>query len=90
MIEKPSWETEIGAIRPHPTFDKKGKIIIVCSNCKPEQTLPKAFTEQFGNVRRNGFPVDKDKRNTTLDNAHGFRKVTFVDGKKVVKYVRKK
>ncbi len=89
-IEKPTWDTKVGAIRPHPIFDKKGNITIVCNKCKPTQHLPEAFVKQFGDTRKNGFPVDKDKKNTTLKNAHGFRKVSYKDGKKVVKYVRKK
>jgi len=38
MIEKPTWDTKIGAIRPHPMFNEKGKIIIVCSTCKPPRS----------------------------------------------------
>ena len=89
QIEKPTFDTELGAIRPYPIFRNK-KIQIVCSKCKPDRELPQAWIDQYGNTSKNGMPVDKNKRTTTLVNAHGFRKASFKNGKKVVKYVRRK
>lgn len=89
QIEKPTLKTKIGAIRPYPVIRKK-KIVVICSKCKPSRELPSAWIDQYGDTPKNGMPVDKNKRTTTISKAHGFRKVSFEDGKKVVKYVRKK
>lgn len=90
IIERPTWDTKIGAIRPHPVIRPSGAVIIVCSNCKPYRALPAAFTAMWGDVRKNGFPIDADKRPCLLKDAAGFRRVSYVDGEKVIKYVRRK
>ena len=76
-------------LRKHLHFNSKGNITLLCSDCKPSRKLSDAWILTFGNTNIDGFPVDSKKKNTILSKAVGFRRTSFVDGKKVTKYVRR-
>ncbi len=80
----------MGAIRPYMRIRPSGKMEWQCSGCKPPRQMNPRWLELWGDTPVDGWPVDKDKKPCLIRDAVGFRRVNYIDGEKVVKYVRKK
>ena len=69
----------------------EGKYVWICHDCYTPPPLSKSWVRQFGDTRLNGFPVDKDKKTTSLERAVGFRRFRVNEnGVREVYHVKRK